>query len=252
MRDFEESTLWRISAFERERRETGGSGFATLGRSTVLPTTLLAELRRIEDWSAGESDVLEVMAASLRHREALLMLLRYEDLVWPVTLFPLQMLYHSPRDMADATPAGLGSVAALAIEPPGVRPPGHWMHERVAQAAHYRPLLPLLWRMALHGPRHELLADIGGTAAYRVVPSPHGERPTAPGALGPAIERLRRESASLREIAGWPGLGVERASRMLNALYLASSLLTTRSHPAARPEPKPAGAPWRLRRPKGR
>ena len=109
MRDFEESTLWRISAFERERRETGGSGFASLGRSTVLPTTLLAELRRIEDWSAGESDVLEVMAASLRHREALLMLLRYEELVWPVTLFPLQMLYHSPRDLADATAPGLGT-----------------------------------------------------------------------------------------------------------------------------------------------
>jgi len=64
--------------------------------------------------------------------------------------------------------------------------------------------------------------------------------PPTPDIAGPVIERLRGESASLREIASWPGMGVERASRMLNALYLASSLLTTRSHPAARPQPKPA------------
>ena len=240
MRDFEASTLWRISEFERVRRETGTSGFVSLGRPTVLPTTLLADLRRIEDWTTGESDVLEVLAASLRHRESLLLLLQFEDLVWPVTLFPLQMLYHSPRALAAAPAPGLATLKLLEAEPPGVRPPGHWMHERVAEAAHYRPLLPLLWRIALHGPRHQLLTDIGGTAAYRVVPSPHGERPPAPGAIGPAIERLRRESAALRDIAAWPGMSVERASRMLNALYLASSLLTSRTHPAARPEPRGA------------
>jgi hypothetical protein len=39
-------------------------------------------------------------------------------------------------------------------------------------------------------------------------------------------------------------MGLERASRMLNALYLASSLLTSRTHPAARPEPR-AAAPRR-------
>ena len=32
-------------------------------------------------------------------------------------------------------------------------------------------------------------------------------------------------------------VGLERASRLLNALYLASNLIVTRSHPAARPEP---------------
>jgi hypothetical protein len=240
MRDFEDSTLWRISAFERARRETGTSGFTSLDVPTLLASTFLVDLRRIAERHGGDSDVLEVLAASLRHREALLLLLQYEELVWPITLFPLHVLYHSPRDMAAVPPQGLATLRLLSAEPPGVRPPGHWMHERVAQAAHYRPLLPLLWRIALHGPRHTLLPDIGGTAAYRVVPCPYGERPVAPGAMGPAIERLRRESASLREISGWPGMGLERASRMLNALYLASSLLTTRSHPAARSEPHAA------------
>ena len=239
MRGFEESTLWRLSAFERVRRETGGSGFMSMGATSLLSSTLLADLRRVEDWRSGECDVVEVLAASLRHREALLLLLRYEELVWPVTLFPQHMQCHSPRDLAVAPPQGLATLSVLAVEPPGVRVPGHWMHERIGAAAHYRPLLPLLWRVALHGPRWQLLADIGGTAAYRVVPSPHGALPAAGGALAPAIERLRRESSSLREIAHWPGMGLERASRLLNALYLATALLTTRSHPAARREPRP-------------
>ncbi|HEX7383078.1 MAG TPA: hypothetical protein VF291_02115 [Burkholderiaceae bacterium] len=238
MRGFEESTLWRISEFERVRRETGSSGFLSFGAS-MLSSTLLADLRRIEDWRSGEYDIVEVLAASLRHREAVLLLLRYEELVWPVTVFPLHMQCHSPRDLAAAPPQGLATLAVLAVEPPGVRVPGHWMHERVGAAAHYRPLLPLLWRLALHGPRWQLLADIGGTAAYRIVPSPHGALPAGGGALVPAMERLRRESASLREIAHWPGMGLERASRLLNALYLASALLMTRSHPAARREPRP-------------
>jgi hypothetical protein len=42
VRDFEDSTLWRVSAFERIRRETGSSGFMRLSGPTLLPTTLLA------------------------------------------------------------------------------------------------------------------------------------------------------------------------------------------------------------------
>jgi hypothetical protein len=38
---------------------------------------------------------------------------------------------------------------------------------------------------------------------------------------------------------------VERAGRLLNALYLASALLVSRTHPAARGAPKSG---WRLQR----
>jgi len=111
------------------------------------------------------------------------------------------------------------------------------MFERVAQAEHYRPLAPLLWAVALHGPRSRLLTEIGGTAAYRALKNPADEGLVAPGALGAAAQHLRRESASLRDIAKWPGMSVDRASRLLNALYLATGLMVTRSHPAARSEP---------------
>ena len=233
MRDFEDSTLWRVSEFERERFRTGSSAFARLGGPTVLPTTRLADLHRLDAGGAG-NDPLEVVAACMRHREPALLCLQYAGLVWPVTLFPTQLLYHSPRDMAQATPALLATTTLLSTEPPGVRPPGHWMHERIAQADHYRSLLPWLWTLALDGPRAALLAEIAGTVAYRALKLPTDEGLVLSGAVGSAALRLRRETVSLRTISGWPGMSVERASRLLNGLYLVSSLLTTRAHPAAR------------------
>lgn len=237
MRNLEDSTLWRISAFERARLETGGSGFMQLGSATVLPTTMLADLGRLEA-APGGTDALEVMAACLRHREAALICLGYEGLVWPVTLFPIPMSYHAPRDLPEACPRGIARLAVLACEPPGVRPPGHWMHERVARTEHYRPLLPLLQYMALHGPRKTLLTEIGGSAAYRLLPASASEAALpVSGALGSAAEHLRRESAALRDIAAWPGMNLERACRLLNMLYLSARLMVTRAHPAARNEP---------------
>lgn len=240
MRDFEDSTLWRISEFDRVRERSGGSAFAGLNRATVLPTTLLADLRRLEGVAGDEP--LEVVAACIRHREPALLCLQYDGLVWPVTVFPRQMLYHSPRDLAQALPASLARITLISAEPPGVRAPGHWMHERVAQTEHYRPLLPLLWALALDGPRADLLAEIAGTAAYRALKDPQTDGVTLGGPLGSAALHLRRETVALRDIAGWPGMSVARASRLLNGLYLSSSLLVTRAHPAARAEPH---ALWR-------
>jgi hypothetical protein len=237
MRDFAASTLWRVSAFERVRAETGTSGFMRLaGGPTLLPSTLMADLRQIEQ-DLQEGDVLEVIAACIRHREPALLCLQHEQLVWPITVFPDERLYHSPRDMAGASADGLAALRVLTVEPPGVKPPGHWMHERVGQAECYRQLAPLLWTMALNGPRRTLLSEIGGTAAYRVVDRTAIENLNAPGALGSAIERLRRESVSMRDVARMPGMNIERAARLLNALYLTSSLMVTRTNPAARSEP---------------
>jgi hypothetical protein len=236
MRDFDESTLWRVSEFERVRIRTGESGFTPLDGCTVLPETLLSELQHLQQIGQGK-EILEVITACLRHREAALLCLQYEGLVWPVTVFPAQMLYHSPRDLAQTTATGLMHSSLLSIEPPGVRPPGHILSERVASSEHYRPLLPLLWLLALEGPRDELLHEISGTVAYRAIKNPAEDGLSMSGALGSAAERLRRETVSMRTIAQWPGMNVERASRLLNALYLASALLATRAHPAARPAP---------------
>src|SRR5258706_10657025 len=116
MRDFEDSTLWRISAFERIRQQTGSSGFMRLTGPTLLPTTLLADLRRL-DADPESADVMEVIAACLRHRESALLCLEHEGLVWPVTLFPEEGLHHSPRDLLKASVTGLANLRLVTARP---------------------------------------------------------------------------------------------------------------------------------------
>jgi hypothetical protein len=234
MGNFEDSSLWRTSAFERIRNDMAASSFAKLDRPTVLPTTLLADLNRLYDDPSGVVDLLEVVALCVRHREPALLYLEYQQSIWPVTIFPGDMLYHSPREIGQVPIDTLARMQLVNVEPPVLRPPGHAMHERVGHVGQYHALVPLLWAFALHGPRASVLSEIGGTAAYRATSSPAALGLVAPGALGSAAERLRRQSAALRDIAKWPGMSIERASRVLNALYLVSILMVTRAHPAAR------------------
>jgi hypothetical protein len=237
MDESEGSTLWRVSAFQRARdagqigADMGGSG------PMLLPTTLLADLQQLQNDPAN-GDVLEVIAACLRHHEAALLYLQYGALVWPVTLFPREFVYHSPRGISDMTAGSeLSMLTMISAEPPGVRPPGHAMHERLASADKYRPMAPLLWAVALHGPRATLLTEISGRVAYKLVSSGASDLPSSLGALLPAALRLRQQAASLRDVASWPGMSLPRASRLLNALYLTGALMISRSHPAARREP---------------
>src|SRR6478735_9925797 len=146
MDEFDASSLWRISAFKREREAHPETNpFAADARPTLLPTTLLADLQQLQG-DPLNGDVLEVIAACIRHREAALLYLAYGDRVWPVTLFPREFLYHSPRDVAQlGSGAGLAKLALLSAEPPHVRPPGDNMSERVANPQSYRPMEALLW-----------------------------------------------------------------------------------------------------------
>lgn len=237
MKDFESSTLWRISSFERLQSDEAQLRGAA-DRPTLLSSTMLSELGRLEhSGSRSGADVIDVLAACMRHRESALLYLRNGDHVWPVTLFPNEFLYHCPRDLLGTCGHALGEFTVLSVEPPGVRPPGHLMHDRVAAEARYRPLLPLLWTFALHGPRSELLPEIGGAAAYRVAPGFQLYSLTLPGASQRAFEALRVEAESLRAIAQRSGMNLHRARRLINALYLVSGLMVLRSHRAARQEP---------------
>lgn len=247
MRDFDRSSLWRVSVFERLQRDGGDSGFAKPDGVTVLSTTLVSELRR-RDNDAARGDVLETLAACQRHREAALLYLSHQGLVWPITVFPQAGVYHAPRELQAEGDRGLTGLRLLSVDPPGLRPPGHWTRDRIGREEHYRPLMPLLWRIALQGPRERLLAELAGTAAFRALADTRASRLEAPGALGSAVERLRRETVSLRDMAKWPGLSVERAARLLNALYLVHGLMVMRSHPAARPDPDSEAPPRFFRR----
>ena len=89
MRDFDDSTLWRISAFERMQEETGTSGFARLGARTALPSQMQSEISQLRI-GPRSSKLLELFALCVRQRESALLLLRHRGLVWPLTLFPEQ------------------------------------------------------------------------------------------------------------------------------------------------------------------
>ncbi len=233
MPDFKDHALWRISKFNRLRGTIAAAAHHGLHRQTLISSTLQAELR-VLDRRREAADPLEVVAACVRLRESALIYLQCQDVIWPVTLFPAQMLYHSPRSLALATQHEMSALKVIEIEPAGVRPPGHWMEERVANVESYHELMRALWVLALQGPRASLLYEIAGTAAYRVLRSPTGQGLATPGALGPTVERLHNDSAPLRTIAGWPGMSLERASRLLNALYLTSNLIVSRTHHSAR------------------
>lgn len=233
MRDFEHSTLWQVSEYERVSAASGASAFSPLGRNTTLSTSMIGELRRIVTGHDTGRDVLEVVAACMRLREPVLLLLANRRLVWPLTLFPEHQRVHCASDFVSATAQGLDGLKLLAVEPPGVRPPGDWRNDLLTEGQHYRPLAPLLWRLALRGPRAELLGEIGGPVAYRAVQR-EGEPLTAPGALGPAVTRLRKDAATLAQVERWPGMSAERAGRLLNALYLNGQLMVLRATPAAR------------------
>jgi hypothetical protein len=233
MRDFNDSTLWRISAYERFREESGQSGFAPLNGSTILPTTLAAELTTLAN-RRRSGDVVDVLAACIRKGESALILLRHRDLVWPLTVFPQNGLYHLPRPIIGTLDDGNRGMEVLAVEPPGLRPPGHLMSERITDGQNYRPLPPLLWALAMKAPRASLLDDIAGSVAYRVSANFIDDGITLAGALTPVLQRLRLEIATLDQIARWPGMDMERAGRVLNGVYLQGGLIVLRSYRLAR------------------
>ena len=119
------------------------------------------------------------------------------------------------------------------IEPATLRPPGDATHELVGENRLHHPLTPLLWALALRGPRRDLLPEIAGPAVYRVSPALDIEALPVTGAIRAAILRLRHQATSLAGLAAWPAFDRERAARLLNALYLQAGLIVSRSHPDA-------------------
>jgi hypothetical protein len=174
-----------------------------------------------------------VLAAGVRHTQPLAVLLGWEQQSLTLSVFPADRLVHCPMPMADFLASKLESMQVLHVQPATLRPPGSAELARVGSPALYAPLGSLLWAVALRGSRDDLLPELAGQAAYRVSPGLALGGLDVPGAMAACITRLRRQTSNLREIADWQGIGLQRAPRLLNALYLQSGLIISRSHPAA-------------------
>lgn len=186
--------------------------------------------------AAGRSawrDVVEVVAASRRHSQALAVYLRCDERIVPLTVFPLQRLAHCPMQGEQFEALKLSRMQVLHVEPALLRPPGDADPLRVGDRRHYAPLATVSWLLALRGPRSEVLPELAGPRACRRVPGLVLDTPGLCGALTAALHRLGEEAASLRTIAAWPGMDAVRAARMINGLYLQGALIVSRTHPAA-------------------
>lgn len=243
-RDPSDSSRWRVSAY-REGRVADAPALAA-APTTVLSSTLLAELRRVDRGVDGQ-DILEVVAACLRHKESVLMHLDDGGYVLAITLFPQQRLFHTPLRAEQWSSLHWARLKLIDVLPAQLRPPGDVYAERVAASQRYGSLTILLWLLALHGPRRRLLPALDMRAAYRLTSAPDLQALPLAGALAPAVQRLRREAVTLRDLARMPGMDTERASRLLNALYLQSALMVLRSPDAGAPGPAPDSWWGRLR-----
>lgn len=179
-------------------------------------------------------DVVQVLAASLRHAQALTVHLGSGELAVPLTLYPLQRLVRCPLDLARLEALQLSALRVLHVEPALLQAPEQSAAAAAGNLRHCRPLAPISWLLALHGPRRQVLPELAGGRACRRVPGLSLQTPGLGGAVAGALERLGHESASLRTIASWPGMDAVRAARLINGLYLQGALIVSRSHPAAR------------------
>ena len=197
-----------------------------------LSPSLMQDLLRF-DKDNPQRELLEVLAAGVRHTQPLAIALAWERQALTLSMFPTQRLVHCPLPMADVLAGNLDAMQVRQVQPASLRPPGSAELARIGNPAFYAPLGPLLWAVALRGARDALLPELAGQAAYRVVPGVTLSGLDVPGAMAACINRLRRKTSNLREIASWYDIGPLRATRLLNALYLQSGLIVSRTHPAA-------------------
>jgi hypothetical protein len=231
---FGEPELLKASAYRRYLDELNAESPPGDPSSHLnqLSPSLQADLSRA-DQTGGVSETVEVIAACVRHSSQVIIYLQCAGRVLPLTVFPQERLVHCPMDMNEFVERYLAQARVMHVEPAMLRPPGDPERELIGESRLYHPLAPLLWELAMRGPRRELLPEIAGPAVYRAAPSMDMSTVPAAGAIKSMVERLRRKAVPLAAIASWPALDRERAARLLNALYLQAGLIISRSHPDA-------------------
>lgn len=218
----------RVGDRLRDMAQRGRRGNAEAGSTRLesLNPSLLQDLQRFApSYHPDEGlDLLEVMAGALRHHSALQLHLQDDERVLTLAVLPARRLlrWAQPAPPWQALPlADLRVLRVAAAEG----------DEVAAEGEHDFDLSRMLWELALHGARGALLPEIAEPATYRVTPGVNLELLAPSSPLAAAVQRLQGPTTPLRDIAGWAGFDRDRAIRLLNALYLQSALIVTRSHP---------------------
>lgn len=195
-----------------------GSGFD----APILSDLMLRALERMHRGGKA-ADIVQVLCPCIKLGEPVLLAVGVDAWVWPITVLPAHGLYRAPVDFSQAPPPGLCHATLVDCGPAPHVPPLRSARQAFSAPPCHYALGGLLWTFSLLGPRRTLVDEVAGAHRYRVTARP--PRPWhVSGAMGSAIDRLLNDAASLAEISAWPGLSTERASRLLNALYLEGSL----------------------------
>lgn len=214
----------------QEAGRTSGPGT----QLSSLSVSLMQDLTRAELGDGQRRALLEVLAASLRHGQSLSARLSIGGQTVVLTVFPHQRVMHCQRRLDHLLATDMLSWQVEEVMPALVRAPVTMTAPgAMGVEPPFATLEPLLWAVALAGTRAELLPELAGQVAFRVSPGADLAGLYIPSTMQLCINRLRRATSSLAELAQWEGIGVERAMRLLNALYLQSALVISRSHPAA-------------------
>ncbi|MDB5999139.1 MAG: hypothetical protein JWP52_838 [Rhizobacter sp.] len=231
---FGEPELMRISAFRRylDELDADAAQGGALSRLTTISGSLAQDLRSFEGGDAGD-ETLATLAGCIRHAQRAVIHLRCDDIVVPITVFPMERLAYCPIELSTLLSMRLSQMSVMRVEPAVLRPPGDPETALVGEAHLHFPLGVLAWELALRGRRDELLPEIRGPAAYRVAPGLDVAALQLSGTLLAAVQRLQREGTNLRDLSELPGMNRERAVRLLNGLYLQSGLIVSRTHPQA-------------------
>jgi hypothetical protein len=220
-----------VSEFQREPRQApADAGQSSHGATHLhsLNASLLQDLMRFGPEKGHGLELLEVLAAAVRHGRPLKLHLEHGFQVMPMTVFPVLRTVYTPLPTAQFLNLRLPELRVLQVQPEN--------QEAEQTSGHAGSLGWMLWELSLRGSRSALLPEIAGVAAYRVAPSSSFDGMGLTGSMAAAVEKLRQQSSSLREIANFPGFDEDRASRTLNALYLQAALIVSRSTPAATQE----------------
>jgi hypothetical protein len=227
--------LLRASEFHRhlENRSRGAASTTQNNWLVTLSPSLRLDLGRFERDRRGGSELLEVVAAALRHGRRLLVTVRWDDRALPLNIFPHERLVHSPLPLHGPDGCAPEALTVLRVEPAWLHVPAEQPRMPADERALYSPLNALIWSLALKGMREKLLPEIAGPAAYRASALPDSGGLDIGREWHSAAARLLRESVTLDEMRTWPGMDEFKCIRLLNALYLQASLIVSRTHPSA-------------------
>lgn len=198
-------------------------------RPSTLSPSVLSDLKRFSSGTEA-SDLLPALAASLRHAQDLVLHLQRDLGNLLLSVFPRDQRFGCALNLLELRDDEIARLQLSRVEPWE----GFW-HGGAAAAADtgaqavFRPLRPLLWRLALHGARDELLPEIAGAVRYRLAPGVSLRHAPLDEQLRPILRGLRQVALSFDEFSDWSGVAPPTLRRLLNALYLQSGLILSRS-----------------------